>query len=222
MNFIMQNMLLFCLFGIWQILFFCFNLFGKINVYSNIRIENINSSHHAFDKNIPELWIHQWFEVDSTFSIKRFTKKQVQGIKIQWSTMNNNILEPFEAILTFSNDRNLAIDLYSYGTIIESRNEKKMVSFSGDTEVQVINFTNKKAGLIYHASTYEILQDCFWINNNEFVLLGCTQDSLLTPFIWKYNLRHQTKEIYIYSKSYTKYCADYFYQKFPIYTKWSE
>ena len=222
MNFIMQNMLLFCLFSVWQFFFFHFNLFGKVNVYTSTIIDNKYSFHHESNMNIPELWLNQWHEIDSTFSIELFTKKEVQRIKIQWSTMNNNILKPFEAILTFSNNRNLALDLYSYGTIIESRNEKKMVSFSGDTEVQVINFTNKKAGLIYHASTYEILQDCFWINNNEFVLLGCTQDSLLTPFIWKYNLRHQTKEIYIYSKSFTKYCADYFYQKFPIYTKWSE
>lgn len=222
MNFIKLYMLIFSYCNICTFLIFQFNLYKKESSYIKTALDNKFSSCYDLKMNFPEFWLNQWREIDSTFSIENFSKQQVQKFNIQWYSINDNILVQYEDLFEFSNDSNLALDIYSYGTIFELINNKSMVSFSGDMEVQILNYKRKVAGLIYHASTYEILQDCFWINSNEFILLGCSQDSFLTPFIWKYNLKFRTKEIFNYQKSYKKYSEDYFFQKFPKYSKWSE
>jgi hypothetical protein len=214
--------MLLCCCKVWTIFFFQCNLVKKESSYFKTALDNKFSFCYDLKINYPELWLNQWREIDSTFSIEHFSKQQDQKFNIQWHSINDNIVDQYKDLFEFSIDSNLAIDIYSYGTVLELKNNKSMVSFSGDMEVEIVNFKHKEAGFIYHASTYEMLQDCFWINSNEFIILGCTQDSLMTPFIWKYNLKFQTKEIFYYRKSFKKYAVDYFFQKFPKYTKWSE
>ncbi len=162
-------------------------------------------------------WESEWTKMYPDFSNYRFLRrKKGEGLNIEWKEVRErNDADGIKDLYQFNDDSTFTLDIYSYGIFMENQGKDVLIDFSGEFEVRVIDNVNKRQAILFHTGTYEIVQDCQWINKNEFLVFGCIQDSLFIPFIWKVNLSNNTYESFYQKKSYKHYPEDYFFMIHP-------
>lgn len=168
-------------------------------------------------KRLNQKWFESWgwdianIELDC-FESDFTTKKNINWTKYD---INNEYLKQFDSLLITSN--NLAIDLYSYGTIIEKRESDELfVGFDADSKVYIVNKKESKRSEIAHTGSYEMIEDAIWLNDLV-VLLGYVNktDVKQIPFIWIIDIEKELQHFYKYCKSFKEKRNEYFFVKYP-------
>jgi hypothetical protein len=109
--------------------------------------------------------------------------------KVDDFNLSNDIYKPF---YKYSNDSNKILDLISYNLVLEKNEQKELVSFGGDvdSEVSIKDLENKLWRRLLFVGTFHIIEDGFWINNNQLLIVGEFNDTdQKKPSIWFVDLK---------------------------------
>ena len=82
-----------------------------------------------------------------------------------------DIYEPF---YKYSPDNSIVLDLTSYNLILVLNNKNEYVSYAGevDSEVSIKDLKNKKWQRLLFVGSLYIVEDGFWINNDQLLIVG--------------------------------------------------
>jgi len=82
-----------------------------------------------------------------------------------------DIYEPF---YKYSPDNLIILDLTSYNIILERNDNNEYVSYAGevDSEVSIKDLKNKKWQRLLFVGSLYVIEDGFWINNNQLLIVG--------------------------------------------------
>lgn len=172
-----------------------------------------------------KLWISSLSKIDPGFELGRFNYVSKDNFSLDYTEDNffsSDWLKVYEDFIFPSPDGLKFIDIYSTKVSFIQEQGKKLALFEIDTKVHLIDKELDKSQLIAFSGTEEHFQDCYWLDNNTFTLMGVketlngTQETRYVPFIWVYNIRSGEKVEYLYSTLLTGYNDSYFNNKYQI------
>ena len=105
--------------------------------------------------------------------------------------LNNDIYKPF---YKYSPDSSKILDLVSYNLSIEKNEKNELISYGSDvdSEVSIKDLKNKIWKRILFVGPFYIIEDGFWINDNQFLIIGEFNDNdqkKYKPSIWFVDLK---------------------------------
>lgn len=103
----------------------------------------------------------------------------------------NDIYKPF---YKYSTDSSKILDLISYNLPLEKNERNELVSYGGDvdSEVSIKDLKNKIWKRILFVGSFYIIEDGFWINDNQLLIVGefnDTDQKKYKPSIWFIDLK---------------------------------
>lgn len=103
----------------------------------------------------------------------------------------NDIYKPF---YKYSTDSSKILDLISYNLPLEKNERNELVSYGGniDSEVSMKDLKNKLWRRILFVGSFYIIEEGFWINNNQLLIMGHFNDTdqeKYKPSIWFVDLK---------------------------------
>ncbi len=122
-----------------------------------------------------------WTKTFNKFTLSAFKKEKPVGFEnIDYMDIEDvkEFYSIYKPALTFSQDKNQFIDIYSYWLNLEKEG-KTIVSRGGepDQAITLCNFKTKKWTRILFRGTTERIQDVLWITNSKFMLVGIRENS---------------------------------------------
>ena len=129
------------------------------------------------------------------------------------SLLNGTLEAVYKPFLIYSPDRTKYIDFDSYQWSI---GEDGKASFEADQKVVLVDMKNKTQKQIAFYGPSFWIEEGFWKNNNELVLLGNTYEKV--PFYTEYNFRDRSTTTYQYPDTliFEKSYANFRIKKFNI------
>jgi hypothetical protein len=158
----------------------------EIVVLNSIKIDTVNILVYFND-------IKKWLKYYDQYSIelKNFeflVQEKLPDINQTVDSINlmTDIYYPF---YKFSNDRNKILDLISYNLLLEKNEQNELESYGHnvDSEVSILDLQNKLWKRILFVGPFYIIEDGFWINNDQFIIVGQYYESEVRkykPIIW--------------------------------------
>ena len=138
---------------------------------------------------------------DSTFSQDSFLLSGENKVEqVPPADIDDAHLQPFKKYLIYNSDSSLAIDLYSYNYIANTRNGESHLEEAGpDSEAAVIDFQNHSRRRIFFGGPSYTLWDAKWTGPNELLLIGAeAHNDNSIPTIWQVNLKDSSIQVYSY------------------------
>jgi len=111
--------------------------------------------------------------------------------KVDTFDLVNDIYKPY---YKYSSDSNRILDLISYNLTLEKNERNELVSYGGDidSEVSIKDLKNKIWKRILFVGSFYIIEDGFWINDNQLLIVGefnDTDQKKYKPSIWFVDLK---------------------------------
>ena len=161
-------------------------------------------------------WFFSWEKDANNLKMSDFELKWKKEINFDWLTYDpyDKYLMKFDTLLIYSANK-LALDLYSYNTLIEIVGTKIFVGFDVDSKIYVAVKEKKTRVEIVQGGSYEIIEEGFWLDNNRVVLLGYTTEETNVPFIWVIDITTKKQISYCYKGSFKGQRSNYFLVKYP-------
>ena len=135
-------------------------------------------------------------------NFKFVEQKDLPNITATVDTFNlsNDIYKPY---YKYSTDSNKILDLISYNLRIEKNDQNELVSFGGevDSEVSIKDLENKLWRRLLFVGSFYIIEDGFWINNNQLLIVGeykDTDNNKFKPLIWFVDLKAKIIQTFEY------------------------
>ena len=139
--------------------------------------------------NKAQLWKNTWASFDS------FNLTTVKKIDLNEKSSTSENLEKYSNFLIYSPDSLSVIDLYSYNMDLIIADEDTLVTFDIDSEASLINVETEDRNKILFFGSSGGFDDAFWLNNNEFIIVGYqelySEDSdtyTYVPMVWYFDL----------------------------------
>jgi len=107
-------------------------------------------------------------------------------------------------LMIYSPDSTKVLDIYGYNFIL-FENELGQMEFGTDADTEVMLYFmkfNKRIRLMFVGPSV-IVEDGFWLNNNEILLTGMyrePQDEGFRPVMWKVNIAEKSIQYYEYMR----------------------
>lgn len=125
--------------------------------------------------------------------------------------ISNDIYKPF---YKYSADSSIILDLISYNLPLEKNENNELVSYGGDidSEVSVKDLKNNIWKRILFVGSFYIIEDGFWINKNQLLIVGQFNDTdqeKYKPSIWFVDLKANTIQIFEYQNYIDNMKPDY-------------
>lgn len=162
-------------------------------------------------------WINSWSWQKNNFKKDYFSLNVIDTIKINWIDFNiddHSFIKQYDSL--FISSSKYDIDMYSYNTFFERKDNLLFVEFDVDSKIYLIDKINNKRAELIGTGSYERIEDSFWVSDMEFVLLGYIQEEEKKPFVWIVNLQKDiTIFRYISVKSFKIRRDNYFLIKYP-------
>lgn len=161
----------------------------------NLKVEDLRV---LINKDLPE-WTtsfenFKWNDFVKVDSIADFEKTGQQDFKDLKKFQN--IYNP---IISYSENKDKFIDIYSYQLNLEKKNEKYYSNIDVGQAVYLCNIKNKYWERISYNEYSKSFHDVIWINENEFLLVGSERNEKdkNSPIIYIGNLKIQSFEVVI-------------------------
>jgi len=204
--------LLLCLFVFAK----CCNIPNKDSVYNTYETTMIDSNFNAllsfsengnellinkdsimnFIANNGSLWLNSWKTDLSTCNFE-YSKSGVLLGANDWNSMEliPDFFDLYQNMLIYSADNFMCVDLYSYKIGLEKKDSITWGYIDADTKIFLLDLINKKSKLLITCGTTKQYDDCIWISNECFILLGSeseftSESELFRPFIMIYDISH--------------------------------
>jgi hypothetical protein len=163
------------------------------------------------------LWVEEWKKVNNLFSSSLFNKEWSKDIVLEWVDfdIDSEYFKSFKPMLKQSEDKLMSIDMYSYSTVLEETDDVLYANFNVDNKVFLVDTKEGRRSQILFTGSYEVLEECFWIGKNQFILLGYIDDGEYQPFIWYFDIKNKKQVFYSYSGHLENHIEGYFFKKFP-------
>jgi hypothetical protein len=211
-------------------LFSCNNISKKDNKANEIIIRSETKSIKKIVKidtaniNVYKKELNKWLNYYNKYNIKtenfEFLEEfPLPNLKCKIDTFNlkEDLHVPF---YKYSEDRNKILDVSSYNIILDKNKNNELVSFGSDvdSEVSLKDLKNKLWRRILFVGPLYKIEDGFWINNNQFLIVGQNLDTFSKPIplIWFVDLEKniiQTFEYQTYIKNMNfDYCKKVIYK----------
>ncbi len=161
-------------------------------------------------------WFNSWKWDSKKLKISDFEVKWKKTINFDWLEYNpyDKYLIKYDTLLIYSGNK-LALDLYSYNTLIETEGANIFVGFDVDSKIYVADKEKKIRAEIVHGGSYEIIEDGFWLDNNRIVLLGYNAEKTNVSFLWIIDISTKKQVAYSYKGSFKEQRSNYFLVKYP-------
>lgn len=172
-----------------------------------------------FDKLLTSnlIWFESWNWKIDTISNKNFYKIWEKNFEVEWTKcdFNKEYQYPMSMFLTMDN-KDIAIDMYSYSMLTKIKNDSIIVGFDVDTKVFLIDIAkNIKAELLMTGS-YEILEDAFILNKESIYIYGYLNESKgKLPFILELNIKKQKQYLFCFNYLQLESRDIFFLKKYP-------
>lgn len=161
----------------------------------NLKVENLKV---LVNKNIPE-WTtsfknFNWNDFLKVDSIADFEKVQKQSFKDLKKFQN--IYNP---IISYSENKDKFIDIYSYQLNLEKKNGKYYSIIDVGQAIYLCDIRNNYWERIAYNEYSKNFDDVIWVNENEFLLVGSerNENNKNSPILYIGNLKNQSFEIVI-------------------------
>jgi hypothetical protein len=138
---------------------------------------------------------------DSTFSQDSFLLSGENKVEqVPPADIDDAHLQPFKKYLIYNSDSSLALDLFSYNYIANTRNGESRLEEAGpDSEAAVIDFRNHNRRRIFFGGPSYTLWDAKWTGPAELLLIGAeVHNENSIPTIWQINLKDTSIQVYSY------------------------
>ncbi|TPG41689.1 hypothetical protein [Flavobacterium pectinovorum] len=152
----------------------------------------------VIDKNIPD-WTNSfenfdWNDFIKVDSIADFEKVEKQNVK-----KLEKFQQLYDPIISYSENKNKFIDIYSYQLNLEKKNEKYYSNIDVGQAIYFCEINKKLWQRIAYNEYSKYFEDVIWINENKFLLVGYekTENDKNSPIIYVGNLKNQSFEIII-------------------------
>lgn len=161
----------------------------------NLKVEDLKV---LVNKNIPE-WTtsfknFNWNDFLKVDSIADFEKVQKQSFKDLKKFQN--IYNP---IISYSENKDKFIDIYSYQLNLEKKNGKYYSIIDVGQAIYLCDIRNNYWERIAYNEYSKNFDDVIWVNENEFLLVGSerNENNKNSPILYIGNLKNQSFEIVI-------------------------
>lgn len=161
----------------------------------NLKVEDLKI---LINKDIPE-WTtsfenfnwNYFLKVDSIAGFEKVQKQSFKDLK-----KFENIYNP---IISYSENKDKFIDIYSYQLNLEKKNEKYYSIIDVGQAIYLCDIKNKYWERIAYNEYSKSFDDVIWVNENEFLLVGSERNEKdkNSPIIYIGNLKTQSFEIVI-------------------------
>jgi len=140
-------------------------------------------------------------------------QKKLPEISIEVDTFNltNNLHTQFNK---YSPDSTVLLDLASYNITLELNEKNELVTSGGDadSEVSINDLKNKLWKRILFVGNLDKIEDGFWINNNQFLIVGQFNEygyNDFKPEIWFVDLDKNIIQYFEYKEYIKNFKCDY-------------
>jgi hypothetical protein len=164
---------------------------------------------------------HDWLTSWSNFEIRidSFLLEFEKEIILKWenyTTLNKHLSE-YDSLFILSPSNQMAIDLYSYNTLISKENNRIYVEFESSSKVYVLDKQKEIRIQLAFGSAYDMIEEAVWITEEIIVLFGynLNEDDSKTPFLWFINISTGIEKKYTYNLKYFGARENYFLTKYP-------
>ncbi len=161
-------------------------------------------------------WFESWKWNEKTLKIDDFKIDWEKDTDIKWIEYNpqDAYVKQYDSLLIQSEGK-LALDLYSYNTLIEHEGASVLVEFDVDFKPYIVDKTNGLRAEITTGGSYEIIEDGLWLDDKRIVLLGYLHENENTPFLWLIDIDAKKQVAYNYLNSFVEARNNYFFTKYP-------
>lgn len=154
-------------------------------------------------ENIEKYLTKDWKESFVNFEIKDFVKAdsiaEFQNIEKQNFKKLNKFLSIYEPILTYNNEKDKFIDIYSYQLNLEKKDGKYYSTIDSGQAIYLCDMKSKYWQRIFYGEYSHIIDDVIWIDETNFILIGTEKDEndKNSPVIYLGNTTNKIFEILI-------------------------
>jgi len=169
------------------------------------------------------IWIKSWKKVSKNFGVQDFQYdsdgclQNVFSYDIEPDRDYLKHLSQCRDLFCFSDDKSKYVDMYSYRISLEKENDTIFARFDVDTKIFIVE--NNHYIELFTSGTIETYNDCIWIDDDYFVLLGSRSEfqdkEYFRPFIFVYNISNNYYWNYINKLTFDKKNEQFFKDKFP-------
>lgn len=188
---------------------------NDIYAYDSMQVEYI--SPNLFDTlKTSSYWFKTWDWNVKDLSVRDFSLMSEKDFDYSWLQYSEmDFIDNYSELLIPSPNRSYYIDMYSYNTIIEPFGDSMLVEFGVDTKINIINKLKGIIAEIVSTGSYEVVEDCIWINDNQFLVLGYVEDEGIVPFLWYIDIKERRRAFLKYNEDFRGKRDKYFFKKFP-------
>lgn len=161
-------------------------------------------------------WFDSWNWDISNLKMGDFKVNWKKEMNFDWLKYDpyDKYLMKYDTLLIYSANK-LALDLYSYNTVIEIEGTNIFVGFDVDSKIYAADKEKKIRAEIVHGGSYEIIEEGCWLDNKRVVLLGYTTEEKNIPFLWVIDITTKKQIAYSYKASFNQQRSNYFLVKYP-------
>nr|WP_315242022.1 hypothetical protein [uncultured Flavobacterium sp.] len=161
----------------------------------NLKVEDLKI---LINKNFPE-WTssfenfdwNDFIKVDSIADFEKIEKQKFKDLK--------KFQDIYNPIISYSENKDKFIDIYSYQLNLEKKNGKYYSNIDVGQAIYLCDIKNKYWGKISYNEYSKNFDDVIWINNNEFLLVGSerNENDKNSPILYIGNIKEHSFEIVI-------------------------
>jgi hypothetical protein len=109
--------------------------------------------------------------------------------------LNKESLAFFRPYLAYSPDSTKAIDIYSYNTVIHTRDNRRVMMNGGpDSQISLLNLKDSSSRRLFFSGPALSFWDAQWINSHTIIIAG-TDDQ--KPVYWVLDLENNNMQLFI-------------------------
>ena len=187
-----------------------------IPVKSDSLYEYLTENNFAKIKSSKLKWFNSWNQGSNHLNLSDFNVKWKKTLDFDWIEYDpyDKYLVKYDTLLIYSENK-LALDLYSFNTVIDIEGANTFVGFDVDSKVYVADKIKKERAEIANTGSYEVIEDGLWLDNKRVVLLGYTAEDANRPFVWVIDIFSKKQVAYSCKTSFNKQRSNYFLVKYP-------
>jgi hypothetical protein len=148
-------------------------------------------------------WSRKMKRKDSAFSVSGFSSSGIDPVEAQ-PALPYSIREwqTFSAYFVYAPGRDLAIDMYSYGSM-PPKNEGDTIMEGGepDSEISLVDVRARKKRRLLFAGPGTVFEKAAWLSDSVVIITGesdANRDNLMRPVLWKVDLADSSVSTYEY------------------------
>ncbi|RAI98671.1 hypothetical protein LX64_04656 [Chitinophaga skermanii] len=136
--------------------------------------------------------LHREFNLDSLNQVT------VDSVRNPFTTvMTQERYDAYAPYFVYNKEKTMAIDMVSYGNVLEKdvNGKPRLLGGDPDSEVAILDVASKVRLRILFVGPSITIKEVNWINDHEIIIGGIEADEhgLLRPVAWKYNM--ETSEL---------------------------